>query len=98
MRALIEFYTQRDYYRFFSYYDGCKLFDRKMMIKPINGEQVEGIPQEKYLRAKWFAWKSLKKALVEFSTANEAKKAFENFEKNPTISNRKVIPKLKDCE
>lgn len=33
--AIIEFNSQKDYYRFFSYYNQCKYFDRLLEVRPL---------------------------------------------------------------
>ena len=64
--AIIEFNSQKDYYRFYSYYNEIKFFDRTLDIKPMVMNKTESVEAENFIDFKWYVWKSHQKAIVVF--------------------------------
>lgn len=73
--AIIEFNSQKDYYRFYSYYNECKYVDRLLEVRPLAMKKTESIEGEMLVDFKWYVWKSHQKAIVVFKTEEMARKA-----------------------
>lgn len=78
--AIIEFNSQKDYYRFSSYYNECKYFDRLLEVRPIVMKKTDTVECEKYIDFKWYVWQSHRKAIVIFKHAGSAEKAYKNLQ------------------
>lgn len=57
-----------------------------MDVKPIVEDNTKKIVKVKqYIEFKWYVWRSHKKALVKFSSLEEAHKALEELQKYPNL-------------
>jgi hypothetical protein len=92
--AVIYFNSQRDYYAFYDYFEGCQYFGFALKISPVRRSKVDFAWERQYVQFQWFVWQSHCKALIRFADKASANKAFEAFTANPTLDGAKVAVRL----
>jgi hypothetical protein len=89
--AKIQFYSQKDYHRFYEYYNGCQYFNRPLEVKPVTeAKQSDAVKAEQYIDFKWSVWQSCCKALVQYASPQEAQQAMLAFKGNPQLDNIEI--------
>jgi RNA recognition motif-containing protein len=88
--AVVFFNSQRDFYRFYDYFNDCEYLGHTLKVTSIKKSKLDFAWEKQYIEFKWYVWQTHNKALIRFASEEGAKAALEAFKANPELDGVKV--------